>query len=136
MDVPPYLGANNTRKYLREFFQRNTDPEKNCRKQGEISQVLLEDSLGFHKISEKFSRNGFLPKFRVRISTEFGTKRDRFQVKRMSIHPGKKSNSFTHERTFLSARAVMNKKFIANLVGRVWGSNLSQNSIDTATDVW
>ena len=32
MDVPPYLGAINIRKYLREFFQRNTDPEKNCRK--------------------------------------------------------------------------------------------------------
>ena len=29
MDVPPSLGANNIRKYLREFFQRNTDPEKN-----------------------------------------------------------------------------------------------------------
>ena len=55
------------------------------------------------------------------MSTEFGTKRDRFQVKHVSIHPGKESNSFTHERTMLSARAVMNKKFIANLVGRVWG---------------
>jgi len=80
---------------------------------------LLEDSLALHNISEKFSQNGFFPKFRVRISTEFGKKRDRFQVKRMSIHPGKKSNSFTHEGTFLSARAVMSKKFIANLVGRV-----------------
>jgi len=97
---------------------------------------LLEDSLGFHKISEKFSQNGYFLKFRVRISTEFGTKRDRFQVKRMSIHPGKKPNSFTHKRTFLSARAVMSKKFTANLVGRVWGSNLSQNSIDTMTNVW
>ena len=75
---------------------------------------MLEDSLGLHKISEKFSRNGFFLKFRVRISTEFGTKCDRFQVKRMSIHPGKKSNSFTHKRTFLSARAVMNKKFISS----------------------
>jgi len=121
MEVPPYLGANNIRKYLCECFQRNTDPEKNCRKYAEISQVLLQDSLGLHKISEKFSRNGFFLKFRVTLSTEFGTKRDRFQVTRMSIHPGKDSNSFTHKRTFLSARAVMNKKFIANLVGRVWG---------------
>jgi len=32
MDVPPYQGANNIRKYLCEFFQRNTDPGKNCRK--------------------------------------------------------------------------------------------------------
>ena len=31
MDVPPYLGAKNIRKYLCEFFQRNTEPEKNCR---------------------------------------------------------------------------------------------------------
>jgi len=89
-----------------------------------------------HKTSEKFFQNGFLLKFRVRISTEFGTKGDRFKVKRMSIHPGKKSNSFTHKQTFLSAQAVMNKKFIANLVGRVWGSNHSQNSIDTMTNVW
>jgi len=80
---------------------------------------LLEDSLGLRKIYEKFSRNGFFLKFGVTISTEFGTKRDNFQVKRMSIHRGKKSNSFTHGRTFLSAQAVINKKFIANLVGRI-----------------
>jgi len=89
-----------------------------------------------HKISEKFSRNGFFLKFHARISTEFGTKRDKFQVKRMSIHPPKKSNSFAHKRTFLSALAVMNKKFIPNLAGRIWGSNLSQNTADTVRNVW
>jgi len=92
--------------------------------------------LGLHKISKKFSRNGFFLKFHPRISNEFGTKRDKVQVKRMSIHPRKKSNSFTHNRTFLSALAVTNNKFVANLVGRIWGSNLSQNSIDTVTNVW
>jgi len=97
---------------------------------------LVEDSLGLHKISEKFSRNTFFLKIHVRISTEFGTKRDKFQVKRMSIRPLKKSNSFAHKRTFLSALAVMNKKFIANAVGRIWGSNLGQNSTDTVTNVW
>jgi len=71
------------------------------------------------KNSKKFSRNNFLLKFHERIWTEFGTKGDKFQVKQMSIHPGKKSNSFTHKRTFLPALAVMNKKFIANLMGRV-----------------
>jgi len=30
----------------------------------------------------------------------------------------------------------MNEKFIVNLVGRVWDSNLSQKSIDTTTNVW
>jgi len=94
------------------------------------------DNLGLHKISEKFSRNSFFLKFHPRISTEFGTKRDKFQVKRMSIHPRKKSNSFTHKRTFLSALAVTNTKFIVNLEGRIWDSNLSQNSIDTMTNVW
>jgi len=89
-----------------------------------------------HKISEKFSRNTFFLKFHVKISSEFGTKRNKFQVKRMSIRPRKKSNSFTHKRTFLSALAVIKKKFIANLVGRIWASNLSQNSIDTVTNVW
>jgi len=93
-------------------------------------------SLGLHKISEKFSRNSFFLIFHVKISTEFGTKRDKFQVKRTSIRPRKKSNSFTHKRTFLSALAVMNKKFIANLVGRIWASNLSQNSIDTMAIAW
>jgi len=80
------------------------------------------------KISEKYSRNSSFLKFHVKISTEFGTKRDKFQVKRMSIHPRKKSNSFTHEQTFLSALAVTNKKLIANLVGRIWSSNLNQNT--------
>jgi len=93
-------------------------------------------AFGLHKISEKFSRNSFFLKFHGRISTEFGTKHDKFQVTRMSIRPRKKSNSFAHKRTFLSALAVINKKFIANLVGRIWAKNLSQNSIDTVTNVW
>jgi len=80
MDLPPYLGANNMWKYLCEFFS---------------TQYKLRIKL--HKISEKFSRNSFFLKFRVKISTEFGTKRDKFQVKRMSIHLGKKSNSFAHK---------------------------------------
>jgi len=102
----------------------------------EISQVLVEDSLGLHKISENFSRNSFFLKFHIRISNVFGEKRDKFQVKRMSIRLGKKSNNFAHKRSFLSALAVMNKKFYANLVGRIWGLNLSQNSIDTMANVW
>jgi len=69
------------------------------------------------KISEKFSLNSFFLKLNVRKSNELGSKRDKFQVKRMSIHLRKKSNSFTHEQTFLLALAVMNKKVIANLVG-------------------
>jgi len=118
------------------FFQRNTDHEINWTIYAGISQVSVEDSLGLHEISEKFSRNSSFLKFHPRISTEFGTKRDKFQVKRMSIHPRKKSNSFTHTRTFLSAMAVTNKKFIVNPVRRIWGSNLSQNSTDTVTNVW
>jgi len=94
------------------------------------------DNLGFYQISEKFFRNGFFLKFHPSIATEFGTKRDKFQVKRMSIHPRKESNSFTRKRNFLSALAVTNKKFIADFVGRIWGSNLSQNSTDTVTSVW
>ena len=83
------------------------------------------------KITEKFAENIFFLKFHVTISTEFETKRDKFQVKRMSIHPRKKSNSFTHKRTFLSTLAVINKKFIANLVERIYGSNFSKKSVDT-----
>ena len=90
----------------------------------------------FNKISEKFSQNSFFLKFHVRVSTEFGTKHDKFHVKRMSIHPGKKSNSFRHKRTFLPGLAVTDKKFIGNPVGRVWVSNLSQNAVDTMTNVW
>jgi len=97
---------------------------------------MLEDSLDLHHIYEKFSRDSFIFKLHVRISTEFGTKPEKFQVKWMSIHPGKKSNRFTHKQTFLSALAVINKIFIANLVGRIWGSNLSKNSIDTVANVW
>jgi len=52
------------------------------------------------------------------------------------IHLENKSNSFTHKRTFLSDLAVMNKKIIANPAGQIWGTNLSQNSIDTMRNVW
>ena len=44
----------------------------------------------------------FFLKFNVRISTEFGTKANKFQVKRMSIRPRKKSNNFANKRNFLS----------------------------------
>jgi len=94
---------------------------------------LVEDIFGLHKISEKFSRNSFFLKIHVRISTEFGTKRDKFQVKRMSIRPRKISNSFAHKRTFPSAIAVMNKKFIANPVERIWGSK-SHRKLDRHSD--
>ena len=73
-------------------------------------------ALVFHKILEKLSRNNFFLKFHVRIWTEFRTIRDKFHVKRMSINLGKRSNNFTHKRTFLSILAVMNTKFIENLV--------------------
>jgi len=97
---------------------------------------LVEDSLGLHKITEKLSQNIFFLKINVRISIEFGTKLDKFKVKQISILPRKKANSIAHKQTFLSAPAVMNKKIIANLVGRIWGSNLSQNATDTVTNVW
>ena len=131
MDVPPCLGGNNIRKCLCEIFSSQYKPIMKL-------QIFGRNftSFGLHKISEKFSRNSFFRKFHPTISTEFGTKRDKFQVKRMSIHPRKKSNIFTHKRTFLSALAVMNKKFIAIFVGRIWGRNLSQNSLDTVTNVW
>ena len=70
-----------------------------------------------HKISEKFSRNSFFLNFHVRIYTEFGTKRDKFEVKRMSIQPRKKSKSFTHKQTFLSTMAVMTKKIYCQSCG-------------------
>jgi len=85
---------------------------------------LVEDSLGLHKIFEKFSRNYFFLKFHVRISTKFGTKHERFQVKWMSIHLGKKIKQFHTQMNLLSTLAVMTKKFIANLVERICGSNL------------
>ena len=47
-----------------------------------------------------------------------------------------KKKTVSHKRTFLSALAVMNKKFIANLVARIWGSYLTRNSIDTVTNIW
>jgi len=54
----------------------------------------------------------------------------------MSIHLEKKLKSFTQKQTFFSVVAVMIKKFIANIVERIWGSSLIQNSIDTMTNVW
>jgi len=114
-------GCKQHTKVLVWIFSAQYGPGKNYRKYGKISQVLLEDSLGLHKISEKFYRNGFFLKFHIRISTRFGTKRENFLVKRMSIHPGKESNSFTHKRTFLSARTVMNKKIYCKSCGTSLG---------------
>jgi len=37
----------------------------------------------------------------------------------------KLSKSFIQKRTFFSVVAMMNKKFITNLVERIWGSNLA-----------
>jgi len=54
--------------------------------------------------------------------------------------PRKKSNSFTHKRTFLSALAVMNKKFIANPVGRIWPQKsqpkLNRHSDECLVKIW
>ena len=127
IDVSLYLGANNIWKYLCEFFQHNTNPEKNCRKYGEISQVLVQDRLGLHKIFEKISQNSFFQKFLVRIYTKFWIKHDKFQVKRTRTHLGKISNSFTHKRTFLSALIVMNK----NLLRILWDESGAQISYKT-----
>ena len=115
----PLPGCKQYLKVLVWIFSAQYGPTIKFQILGEISQVLVEDSLGLHKISEKLSRNSFFLKFHVRISDEFGAKRDKFQVTRMSIHPRKKSNSFTHKRTIYSALALMNKKFIDSLVRRM-----------------
>ena len=45
-----------------------------------MSQVLVEDRLSLHKISEIFSQNSSFLKIQVKISTEFGTNREKFQI--------------------------------------------------------
>jgi len=88
------------------------------------------DSLGSHKIFEKSSRNSFFLKFYVRISTKFGTKHDKFQVRRMIIHPRKKSNSFAQKRTFLFALAVMNR-YLFPILGDESGAQISAKTQKT-----
>ena len=137
MDVPPSQGANSIWKYLCEFFNAIFQHRIKLQKVGRnFTNFATGIALVFQTISKKLSRSNFFMKFHVRIWTKFGTKRHKFHVKRMSIHLGKKSNSFTHKRAFLSTLTLMNKKFIENLVGRIWGSNLSQNSIHTMMNVW
>ena len=100
MDVPPYLGANNIRKYLCEFFNAIRTRKKIAESRAKFHKFCSKIAL----VCTKFLKNSpgmvFFPKFCVRISTEFATKRDTFQVKRMSIHPGKKIKQF-HTRTNL-----------------------------------
>jgi len=60
-------------------------------------------------------KNNFLLKLCVRIPTTFGTKHDKFQLKRKSLQLEEKIKQF-HTQTFLSTLAVMNEKFIANIV--------------------
>jgi len=101
------------------FFTAIQTQTKISESRAKFHEFLWRIALVCPKFLKNSPRIVFFLKFHVRISTEFGTKCDKLQVKRMSIHPHprKKSNSFTHKRTFLSALAVMNKKFIANLVG-------------------
>ena len=79
-------------------------------------------SLGLHKISEKFSRNSFFLKFHVRISFKFGTKRNKFQVKRMSIRPRKNQTvSHINEPSFHSWQW-----WIKNLLPILWDEYRAQ----------
>jgi len=133
------MGEKNIYKYLSSFFW-NLSTEYGSRIKllkvwRNFTIFIYMIALVFHKISEKLSRNNFLLKFRLKIWIEFGTKHNKFHVKQMSIHLGQKSISFTHKRTFLSILAVTNKKFIENLVERIWGSNLSQKTIHIMTNV-
>jgi len=109
--------------YLCDSFQHNTDLGSNCRKYGEISQVLVEDSLCLTKISKKISRNGFFSETRHKNLDWIWDKTRQIldQTDEYSFTHEKKSNSFTHKRTFLSALAVMNRKFNPNPVGRISG---------------
>ena len=88
-------------------------------------------SLGLLKISEKLSRNSFLLKIHIKISTESGTKRVKFHVKRMSIHPRKKSNSFVHEPSFQPWQWWMK-----NLLPILWDKSGAQISAKTQQTQW
>ena len=80
-----------------KFFSAIRTEKKIAESRAEFHKFRQRIALVLHRICEKLSRNSFFLKFHVRTSTEFGTKRDRFQVKRMCIHLRKKSNSFTHK---------------------------------------
>jgi len=69
------------------------------------------------KFLKNFPEIVFFLKIHVRISTEFGTKRDKFHVKRMSIHPRKKANSFAHKRTFFFSIGSDEKKIYCQFCG-------------------
>jgi len=118
------------------FFTQYGCRIKTAEIKAKFHKCWLRIALICTKISEKFFQKSFFLKFLVRISIEFGTKRDKFQFKRMSIHPRKKSNSFTHKRKFLSALAVINKNIYCKSCGTNLSWNLSKNSIDTVLNVW
>ena len=109
-------GGKQHMKVLVRIFSTQYRPKTKFQK---VGRNFTSFGLVFNKISEKFSQNSFFPKFHVKISTEFWAKHDKFQIKRMTIHLGKKSNSFTHKQTFHSTLTVINKKFISILVGLI-----------------
>ena len=82
-------------------------------------------SLGLYKISEKFSWNNFFLKFYIRISTAFRTKSDKFQVKRMSIHPRKKMKQFHTQKNLPFSPDSEDKKIYC----RSCGTNLRLKSL-------
>ena len=101
-----------------------------------ISGVLVEDSLGLHKISEKFSRNSFSLKFHVRISTEFGTKRDRFQVETDKYSPRKKIKQYHTQTNLASSHGSDEWKIYYKSCRTNLGLKSQPNSVDTMRNVW
>jgi len=98
---------------------------------------LVEDSLGLHKISEKFFRNSFFPEIPRKNIHRIWEKTRQISGKTDESSSTKKNKKVSHtNEPWFQHLAVINKKFIANIMGRIWASNLSQNSVDTVTDVW
>ena len=98
------------------FFNALWTQDKIGESREKFHNFFVADSLGLHKIYEKLSRNSFFLKFHLRILTEFGTKRDKFEVKRISIHVGKNQTlSHTNEPSFHAWRW-----WIKNLLQILW----------------
>ena len=68
------------------------------------------------EVSGTFYKNNFFLKSYGRIPTEFGTKRDKFQLKQTSIQLENDQRVLHRNEPSFSVMAMMNKKLIANHV--------------------
>jgi len=133
------MDTNDICKYLCKCFQNFSaqyELKIKLQKIGKHFTNLERGALCSSRSLWKFFEKEFLVEILWKNPNRIWDERWQISAQRDKYSTRKRSNCFTHKRTFLLVVAMMNIKFIANLVERLWGSKLNHNSIHTIRNVW